>query len=520
MYNSYWIESSKEERKEYPKLKENIEADITIIGGGLTGLTTAYYLTKKGIKNVVVVEKDKICNHTSGNTTAKITSQHGLFYNYLLQSVGKKQARQYLYANEKAIQNIANIIEEEDIKCDFEWQEAYVFAQSKEGLEKIKKEQEALEYIGFENSKIEENIELPIKEKENQDKEHLHINKKVLGALKFKNQAQFNPALYSIGLAKKIEERKGKIYENSKVISIKKEENEYEIQTEGGSIKSKILVIATHYPIVNFPGFYFLKMYQETSYVIGIETKEKIFDGMYINAEEPTISLRTAQYENKEIVLIGGMKHKTGSKIDLKNSYKRLEEVANELYPGCKVLYRWNTEDCVSLDKIPYIGEFSNLWKNSYVATGFKKWGMTTSNVAANIIVDKILEKENAYEEVFDSKRLKPIKNYKELGNMVKEVAYSEVINKLKTSDDHIKDIKQGEAKIVDVEGKKVGVYRDKEGKLYAINPYCTHLGCELSWNNLENTWDCPCHGSRFTMDGKSIYDPSIKDLKVYYIDK
>ena len=520
MDNSYWIESSNKKRKEYPKLKENIKADVVIIGGGLTGLTTAYYLTKKGIKNVVLVEKDKICNHTSGNTTAKVTSQHGLFYNYLLQSVGKKQARQYLYANEKAIQNIAEIIEKENIECNFEWKDAYVFAQSKEGLEKIKKEQEALEYIGFENSKIEESIELPIKEKEQTDKKHLHINKKVLGALKFKNQAQFNPALYSMGLAEKIEQRNGKIYENSKVIEIKKEGDEYEIQTAEGSISSKILVIATHYPIVNFPGFYFLKMYQETSYIIGIETNNELFSGMYINAEDPTISLRTAKNGDKRILLIGGMDHKTGAKIDLKNSYKKLEEVANELYPGCKVVYRWNTQDCIPLDKIPYIGEFSNLWKNSYVATGFKKWGMTSSNVAANIIVDQILEKENAYEEVFDSKRLKPIKNYKELGNLVKEVAYSEVINKLKASYEHIKDIKQGEAKIVDIEGKKVGVYRNKEGKLYALEPYCTHLGCELSWNNLENTWDCPCHGSRFTMEGKSIYDPSIKDLKIYYIDK
>ena len=145
---------------------------------------------------------------------------------------------------------------------------------------------------------------------------------------------------------------------------------------------------------------------------------------------------------------------------------------------------------------------------------------MTSSNVAANIITDKILGRENLYEEVFTSTRLKPIKNYKELGNMLKEVAYSEVINKIRASEDHTKDIKQNEAKIVDIEGKKVGIYRDKEGRLCCVKPYCTHLGCELSWNNLDNTWDCPCHGSRFTFDGKSIYDPSIKDLEIYYIDK
>ena len=504
MENSYWVSSCIEKRKNYPKFQGEREAEITIIGGGLTGLTTAYYLTKAG-KKVILLEKDKLCNHTSGNTTGKITSQHGLFYNYLLQSEGKEQARQYLYANEQAIQNIAKIIEEENIQCNFEWQDNYVFANTKESLQKIKKEQEALEYIGFKNSEIQEKIESPIN---------------AIGALKFKKQAQFNPCLYSTELAKKIEERGGEIFENSKVIDIKKDDDTYEIITENGKINSKIVVVATHYPIINAPGFYFLKMYQETSYIIAIETNAEIFDGMYISAENDVISLRTAKYGNKRLILIGGMSHKTGAKIDLKNSYKKLEEIANQMYPGCKVLYRWNTEDCISLDKIPYIGEFSNLWPNVYVGTGYKKWGMTSSNVAANIITDKILGKENIYEEIFSSTRLKPIKNYKELGNMLKEVVYSEVINKLKVTDEHTKDIKQGEAKIINIEGEKVGIYRNKEGKLFAIKPFCTHLGCELSWNNLENTWDCPCHGSKFTYEGKSIYDPSIKDLTVYYLEK
>ena len=365
-------------------------------------------------------------------------------------------------------------------------------------MKKIKQEQKALEYLDFKNSELIEKI-VP------------NIN--AIGAIKFKNQAQFNPCLYALGLANKIEERGGKIYENTKVINVKREENNYEIMTEEGKVKSKIVIVATHYPIINFPGFYFMKMYQETSYIIAIETKEKVFDGMYKSAENEEISLRTAKYNDKRLVLIAGMGNKTGAKIDLKNSYKKLEEIANKIYPGCKVLYRWNAEDCISLDKIPYIGEFSNLWPNVYIGTGYKKWGITNSNVAANIIVDKILGKENPYEEVFKSTRLKPIKNYKELGNMIKEVAYSEVINKLKNIDEYVQDVKQGEGKIVEIDGKKVGVYRDKEGKVVVVKPYCTHLGCELSWNNLENTWDCPCHGSRFTCDGKSIYDPSIKDL-------
>lgn len=514
MDKSYWIETVKD-RKEYPSLQEAKEAEIVIVGGGLTGLTTAYYLSKAG-KKVIVLEKDKICSHTSGNTTAKITSQHGLFYNYLLQSIGRKEALQYLNANEEAIKNIANIIKEEKIECDFEMQDSYVFTQSKQDVEKIKKEQQALEYLGFSCDFVED-IDIPIKEKEKEeDKNHINVQKKVLGALRFKNQAQFNPCLYAQGLASKIEEMGSKIFEDSKVIDIKKEGEHYDVITENTKIKAKKVVIASHYPIINAPGFYFMKMYQVTSYLIAVETKEPLFEGMYINSEEPTVSFRTAKYGDKRILIVGGMNHKTGAKIDLTNSYKNLEEVAKQIYPDCKVLYRWNTEDCIPLDKIPYIGEFSNLWPNVYVGTGYKKWGMTSSNVAANIISDKILGKNNPYEDVFKSTRLKPIKNYEELGNMLKEVGYSAIINKLEKIDEYIKDVKQDEGKIVEVEGKKVGVYRDKEGKTYVVKPYCSHLGCELSWNNLDKTWDCPCHGSRFTFEGKSIYDPSIKDLEKF----
>lgn len=502
MEKSLWISSG--EKKQYEQFKGDKETEITIIGGGLTGLTTAYYLSKAG-KKVILLEKDKICNHTSGNTTGKITSQHGLFYNYLLQSVGRREAKNYLEANEQAIKNIAKIIEEEKINCDFEWQDNYVFSQNEKDIEKLKKEQEALEFLSFENSELVDNIELPIKDKNKPDDNiHINIDKKVVGAIKFKGQAQFNAYLYGTELANKIEENGSKIFENSKVIDVKKEGEKYEIITEGGKIISNVVVIATHYPIINFPGFYFMKMYQETSYLIAVETSQKLFNGMYISTgENENISFRTAKYGDKRLLIIGGMNHKTGAKIDLSNCYKRLEEVANELYPGSKILFRWSTEDCVTLDKIPYIGEFSNLWPNVYVGTGYKKWGMTSSNIAANIITDKILGRENKYEDVFKSTRLKPIKNYKELGNMLKEVGYSAIINKLENIDEYVKDVKQGEGKIVEIEGKKIGIYRDKEGKIFAVKPYCSHLGCELSWNNLEKTWDCPCHGSKFTCERK-----------------
>lgn len=515
MDKSLWIESTSS--KKYESIIDDKETDVCIIGGGLTGISCAYYLSKAG-KKVIVLEKNYIGSHTSGNTTGKITSQHGLIYDYLIKSVGEEKAKQYLDANETSIKNIEKIIQEENIECDFERMYNYVFTQNEQFVDKIKDEVEAAKALGM-DAKFLDNVELPIKENiKNEiiknETDNISIKKPILAAIKFPNQAQFNSYKYLLGLANKVEENGGMIYENTKAIDIKKDDKYYIVKTEEAKVKAKYVILASHYPIINFPGFYFMKMYQETSYLIALETKQKLFEGMYINAEIPTVSLRTALYNGKRVLIVGGMNHKTGAKIDLKNSYSNLEKIAKSLYPDSKVLFRWNTEDCVSLDKIPYIGEFSNLTPNIYVATGYKKWGITTSNVAANIITDKILNRENKYEDVFDSKRLKPVKNYKELTNMLKEVGNSLVINRLRKNDEKLADINRDEGKIIEIDNEKIGIYKDKDEKIYAISPYCSHLGCELSWNNLDKTWDCPCHGSRFNYEGKNIYNPAIKDLK------
>lgn len=437
-------------------------------------------------------------NILRGNSTAKITSQHGLFYDYLLQSQGEELAKQYLDANEQAIKNIGKIIKDENIECEFEKQDAYVYTSQETELEKIKREVESAKSLGMEAEFVED-ISLPVKS---------------LGAVKFKNQAQFNPCKYANGLVESMK-NKVEIFENTKVVDVKDEGNGYEVIAENGNkVIAKCVVLATHYPIINAPGYYFLKMYQSMSYAIAVETKQELFDGMYISSENPVVSFRTIKNGDKQLVVIVGNDHKTGEKKDLSENYNSLEKRAKQIYPDSKVVYKWCTEDCISLDKIPYIGEFSTLMPNVYVATGYKKWGITTSNIAANIITDKILGKDNKYEEIFKSTRLKPVKNYQEMSNMLKETVNSLVIKKFKVPEEKLKDIENGEGAIIEIEDDKVGIYRDEKGKIFAIKPVCSHLGCELSWNNLEKTWDCPCHGSRFTYEGKSIYAPSIKDLE------
>ena len=555
--NSFWLDSI-ENKNKFNKLEKDISTDVCIVGAGIFGLTCGYYLTKQGY-NVVLLEKEKdIASKTTGHTTAKITSQHNLIYKYLIDSLGESMAKKYLYANQDAIENIYQIINDENIDCDFVRQDSYVYTNNLDELEKIKLENKAVNSLGF-KSEFVTSTPLPFN---------------VLGALRFPNQAEFNPIKYAYGLAKCITSNgssaidglvnagsvgsvsvgdgivenspggaslnlakgTGEIYTDTLVQNIKKENDEFITSCKDYVVRSKYVILASHYPFIDRLGYYFLKMYQSTSYVIAVDIGDKTFDGMYINSKQPTFSYRFANFSGscgKRLLLVGGADHKTGSKIDLSNAYSILEYEVRKYYPDCKVLYKWNTEDCITLDKIPYIGEFSHFMPNMYIGTGFNKWGMTSSNVAGNIIVDKILGRENEYENVFKATRLHPIKNNVELGNMIKETTNSFVINKFKVPDadlDVIEDnsvmsgskkagnfeeIKNDSGHVLKYNWQTIGIYKDNDGKIFAVNPICTHLGCLLSWNNLDKTWDCPCHGSRFDYKGHQLYNPAIRDLDV-----
>lgn len=490
---SYWMENTT--RPSFLNLNKNLETDICIIGTGITGIATAYMLLESGLK-ICMIDKGEICSGVTEFTTAKITSQHGLIYKYLEDTFGIEFAKKYLNSNEEAIDTIEEIVEKEKIDCDFMRTDNYIYTCKDEYITRIKDEAETLKKIGMEAELVEE-VDLPFKIK--------------LG-IKVKNQAKFHPLKYLYRIVEILKKNNVEIYTNSIVKKVEKQGEKYIIKTEEHAIEAKYVVMATHYPIKNFPGLHFLKMYQDRSYEIAIEPRSKITQGMYISAETPIASFRPI---DEEIMIIGGQEHKAGENSkDLDVCYKSLETYAKEIYPAMKVKYRWSTQDCISLDKVPYIGDFSNLMPNLYIATGYKKWGMTTSHVAAAIIRDKILNKENKYEEIYKATRLSPLKNYKEFGNMMKQTVYSLGINKMKMPEYKFKDLNKNCGGVVEYKGKKVGAYKDQNGQVYLVKPYCKHLGCELSWNNLEKTWDCPCHGSRYDYTGKLITEPATKDLE------
>ena len=503
MNDSFWLDST--ETTNFPRLDSNVSADVCVIGAGITGIVSAYLLNKQGF-NVVLLDRQKVCSGVSARTTAKITSQHGLFYRYLIDSFGTDFAKLYLEANEEAIHMVKHMVDSEHIDCDFEFQDNFVYTTSPDDVPLLLDEVEAVQSLGFPAEFVKDSS-LPFS---------------IAGAVKFPHQAQFHVRKYLLSLLNCFSANNGSVFEHSKVMDIKKQEDSYITYTDNGArVSSKYVVLATHYPIINFPGFHFIKMYQSKSYVIVVDTKKDLFQGMYISSNEPTFSLKSIVDENhKRLLMVTGGDHKTGANdVPLDHRYSDLLEFIKPFYPDATVRYQWTTEDCISLDKLPYIGKFSNLMPHVFVATGFKKWGMSTSHVAAHLICDMISGKDNRFSSLFAATRLKPFSNAKEFSNMLKQSVYSLGINRFSDSNFSFDDLKPDTGGVVEFQGEKLGIYKDANGKPFAVIPYCKHLGCELSWNNVDKTWDCPCHGSRYDFQGHLITEPSKEDLDIVSLD-
>ena len=474
---SIWDESCKFDKRE--ELKGDIKTDVLIVGAGITGILIGYFLKKSG-RDVVLIDKAEIASGNTKNTTAKITSQHDLIYNTLIKEFGEEKAKQYADANELAIRKYKQIIEERKIDCDFKEVPAYIYSLNE--VDKIIKEVEAAKKLGIDAEFIEK-IDIPLN---------------VKGAIKFNNQAQFNPLRFLKDISNDLV-----IYENTRAIKIEKNL----VTTDKGSIEANHIVIATHYPIMNAPGYYFMKMHQERSYVIALENAEGI-EGMYIDYEKKGYSFRSY----KGLLLLGGISQRTGENGN-GGSYDELRKFAKEIYPNSKEKYHWSAQDCITIDGIPYIGRYSNSTPNIYVATGFNKWGMTSAMVSAMIISDFILGNENKFSEIFSPKRFDLSLSINNIANDLVETAKNFIAQKISIPSSEIEHIKNGHAGIVEYNGQKVGVYKDKQGKEFIVSTKCAHLGCELHWNADELTWDCPCHGSRFDYRGKLIDSPAVNNI-------
>ena len=494
---SFWIASTPS--TEYPELNDDIKVDVLIIGGGIAGITCANLLKKEGL-DIAVLEANRIAMGTTGNTTAKITSQHELIYHKLQSKIGAELAQQYANANETAIHEIKNMVDDLQIDCSYTSQSAFVYTQKEEFIQNIIDEVSIASGLGIKSTYVEE-IPFPIP---------------IKAAVCFENQAQFHPLKYVLALANDFYRKGGQIYEETRAVDIEEFDGYgYLITTnQERNITAEKVIIATHYPFYNKHGLYFTRIYTERSYVVAVKAKEKYPGGMYINAEDPSLSLRAQASDYGELVLFGGEHHKCGQGNDTTKHYEALIDNVNKIFTVEDLPFRWSTQDCMTLDDIPYVGQYTQNTPNLYVVTGFKKWGMTNSMASAMLLRDLIIKGESPWQDVYNPSRktiaASAMNFVVENFNVAKKLIGGKIANVPKDV-----EVKPGEGKIVEIDGDRAGVYRDDQGALHIVNTTCTHMGCELNWNSAELSWDCPCHGSRFTIDGEIIEGPAVDPLSM-----
>lgn len=490
---SYWLAST--DMTNYPELTEDISVDTVIIGGGMAGILSACLLMKEGVKTAVL-EAGRIAMGTTGHTTAKITSQHGIIYDKIRNQRGMETARQYAEANETAIREIKKLVDFWHIKCDYKTESAYVYTQQEKNIEKLENEIKTASELGIKATYVDK-LPLPIP---------------VKAGMRFDDQAQFHPRKFLLPLADKISSDGVQIYENTRAVGLEYREDITVTAANGKKVNAKRAIIASHYPFYNKQGMYYSRIYTERTYIIGITVSEKYPGGMYVNAEDPSRSLRCQPFDKGELILVVGENHKTGQGEDMAGHYRELIEFSEDLFTIQDLHYRWSTQDCMTLDGVPYVGLYQEDKPNLYIATGFQKWGMTNSMASAMILRDLITKGHSPWQEAYDPSRKNILGQMKTFLVENADVAKHLIKGKLAPVPDDVV-INQGEGKVIESDEGRTGAYRDDEGKLHLVNTTCTHMGCELNWNSAEKSWDCPCHGSRFTWSGDIIEGPAVNPL-------
>lgn len=424
-------------------LPGNKKTEVAVIGAGLFGILAAHYLKEQG-KEVIVLEANRIGSGQSGYTTAKITSQHNLIYQKLVNTMGEKHAAAYALANQQAIRDYEKLIDRYRIACHFEKKDAYLFSVNESEI--LRQEADCAARCGIPASFVRE-TELPFP---------------VHGAVRFADQAQFHPLEFIEALSGDLT-----VYERTNVREVKG----HEIITNRGVVKADHIVFACHFPFVNIPGFYFLRMYQEKSYVMALGPVKEL-EGMYLGIDKNSYSFRSAG----DTLLLGHGSHRTG-KCPKKNPYEEMRRLREHFYPDTEEYGRWSAEDCMSVDSVPYIGHFSGVLADWYVATGFGKWGMTTSMAAARMVTAQIMGRRTPYDEVFTPQRFRP---KAAASTFLSHAGYS-----------------------------AAGLMSGAMPKV----PRCPHLGCRLVYNRMDGRYECPCHGSQFEQNGKICVGPAQESL-------
>lgn len=490
---SYWIASSPP--TDHPSLHEYLAVDVVVIGAGIVGLTSALLLARAG-REVSLIEMDRIGHGVTGNTTGKVSAGQSSIYEQLESKHGRETARLYGDANRAGLETIVRLVEEGGIDCDFERKPNYVYSESAASASTIEKEIAASDRAGV----MAEPATIP------------EFPFPIAAALCQPDQAQFHAQKYLLGLARLLLDAGGVIFEATRAIGLK-EGNPCSVATDrGATVTATDVVVATHYPFID-RAVLFPRVHPKRSYAIAGEIPGPVPEGMYISVDAPTRSLRGIRDGDRTLLMVGGEGHDTGDDEHTEARYANLEAWAVERF-GMKVGYRWSAQDGSSTDLIPFVGPYLR-GRHVYVATAFGKWGLTNGTTGAGVISDAILGRPNAYAGLYDPSRLTVGPSAKsflsENAKVARHLVSDRVLHPQRGSFD---DLGPGQAAVHDRSLMPTAAYRDEEGILHKVSAVCTHLGCTVTWNSAERSWDCPCHGSRFDPDGRVLQGPAVKDLR------
>jgi len=478
---------------------EHLHFDVAIVGGGITGITTAFLLQKAG-KKCIVLEANNIGFGTTGGTTAHLNTLLDTPYRDIIKDFSSNEAILLKRAAVDAIGFIKSTVKELNIDCGFEETNAYLFSQDESQLKELQEIYEGCESVGLDTNYA-DYIPVPIS-----------FN----GAIEVKGHAKFHPLRYVYALAKKYEETGGTIVQNARVVECTEEKNGVLIKTEGSSYTAKSVIYATHIP----PGINLLHLrcapWRTYAMAVTLNNDNDYPQGLVYDLYDPYHYYRTQRIDGKNYLIVGGEDHKTAQVENTDSHFLRLESHIRKYFDVKEIANRWSSQYFESADGLPYIGHLPGAPENIYVATGFGGNGMIYGTIAAHLLCCIIMGTKNEWQNLFAPSRIKPVAGFTNFMDhnldVVKELV-GKILSKEKLN--ALADISPGEGKVVKFENQLIAISKDSRGNIHALNPLCTHMKCTVAWNLSEQSWDCPCHGARYSPTGKVLTGPASKDLKL-----
>jgi len=493
-HESVWLDTA--ETPPYDPLDGDRHVDTAVVGAGIVGVTTAYELAEAG-QSVALLERDRILRGVTGHTTAKLTAQHGLVYDYLRETFGRERARQYAAANQWAIDDVARRVDELDVDCAFERVPSYVYTRTPDDRNAYRAEADTAASLG-----------LPARYTET-----LPEAFGAAAAVRFDDQARFHPRRYLRALVEAVADSGGDVFEDTAVTDVDPG-RPCKLETNRGTVTADDAVLATHFPVHDH-ALYFARLSPKQSYVLAVRLAEEPPEGLFYRPGDRYFSVRPNPTGDDTSVLVGGQNHRTGHGGETGRHYRRLETQARNHFDVAAVTHRWATQDYVSVDRVPFVGRHSPHRKHVYVATGFGGWGLTNGTAGARLLADLVLDRENDWRTVYRPTRRPVTASLGPLLDHGKHAAKHAVIDRLESaSAPEDVSLARDDAAVVRTDDGPVAVYRDESGSVHAVSAVCTHQGCHVTWNDAERTWDCPCHGSRFDYEGHVVDTPAVDDLR------